>query len=383
MSGRKKETGARKPRKKREEKAAMTSSAAELRQAFRAREHEEWERIRDSLRQECLIYEELDALECKIHATAGILNSLDRWDENPAHDYRGATSDAEGHETIEHKAWHSVAMSARVAQHRLVRMTLEGLLRVIEHGNGEQAEDATSSLVSLLVETINTIKRLAGDERKRKLFRDSARTRIEFPSLLSVFTKENLDLEKFVLKDLELGADRPFAVDPRKPYTNYTLLAMKVVGWIDFVRRNHWLKCQGQARDSVYRKVVPDLDRKDFVKQHATAWEKVIEFHLDYFQAPKERQKRTAFDCELEAEWEEREALNNGLVKEERDAEGNLISWSPDWFTAFWEFGEITKMREFHSLLKSGRDKNVNSEADLYSRVKHKVIVAARGLMKQ
>lgn len=384
MSRRKETTGARKPGKKPKEKAAIASSSAELRQAVRTREWEEWNRIRDSLRQECLIYEELDGLERKIHSTAGILRSLDQWDEHPETDYRGVTSDAEtGHETIEHKAWRTVASETSNAQHRLLRMALDSLLSVIEYGNGEQAADSMNSLVSQMVDVLNTIKRLSCDEQKRKLFRNVARQCVEFPSLLSIFNKENLDSEKFVLEDLELGAELPFSVDPRKPYTPYTLMAMRVVGWIDYIRRACWLKNQWRSRDSVYRKVVPDLDKKAFLRQHETAWREVIEFHLDFFQAPKERQKRIASDFGLEAEWEEREAHNNSFVKEERDADGKLLFWNgPWWLTAFGEFGEITRMREFQNMLKSGRDSNVKRETDLYNRVKHKVIAAAIGLMK-
>lgn len=347
-------------------------------------EHEVWENIRGGILKECLAWEDLDPLEQKIRATAGLLSDLDCW-EDPSMRYRKLFYDpSTGVETTEYRAWLSASVTAQTTQQRLLQITLNGLLEVIEHGNGQQAEYAINSLASSIVRVLHAFRRLGADAKKRELFRKSALHRVEYPALLSLFRRENLNWERFVLNEFELGGGLPFAADPHKPYTAYTLLAMRIVEWIDYERTHGWVKTELRSRLSVYRKVDPDLDKKDFIKRYAAPWERVIGFHLDYFQAPRERQRRTAFEYCLEAEWNERDKDNRTLVREMYSTEGHLL-WrtEPSWFSAFFQFGEITKMREFQGLLKTGRDRNVKNETDLYSRVKHKVIAAAIGLMKR
>jgi len=186
-----------------------------------------------------------------------------------------------------------------------------------------------------------------------------------------------------VMKALGLGAELPFAIDPRRPATTYTWLAMRIVEQINYERRHLWANSHWPEDISVYRKVVPDLDKKDFVRRHASDWQKVIAFHLDFFQAPRKRQERIAFEFGLEEEWKKRDAYHRSLVSEVRDPEGNLIQWSrPGWMLQLGTSALITEIPEFQRLLKSGSDSNVKKASDLYGRVKHKVIDAALGLMK-
>jgi hypothetical protein len=362
MSAQKNAPGVR----KRKEKTPMQPASDPLRERRNA-EREQWGLIRDSLREVCLNHEDLDAIQNKLSGTASVLKDLDRWDNRaPDPAYEIAVVDAAtGAETIEHRAWSSVAMDSRTALNRLLRMTLDALLDVFEHSGGDETRFLFGSFTDDLLMALNAIKRLATDKKKRLLVQDEARKRVEFPFLISIFKKENTDYSNFVLKRLQLGAGLPFVIDPRKPYTDYTLLGMQIVQWIDSQRLHFWKKNDWRTSDSVYRKIDPNLDEKEFRQGNRTAWEKVIAFHLDYFQAPKERRKKTASECRLDAEYEQREADRSRMF--------GIDSFSP--------FGEIAKMRAFRTILESGRDSNVKSESELYNRVKHKVLTATLGLM--
>ncbi len=382
----KKKASARKAGKVPTKKAAATPHSAGPRKGVMSKsELEEWERIRNSALEGCLLEEDARALERKISDSALCLRFADGWEDSFKKDSSDkSTNDPDtARLSIRRHARQSAAMAVSSALRRILNNAMRGVLNVIEHGTGEHSANATRDLVSLLVETINSLLSVAGDQTKRGVFINLARTSIEFPSLLSAFNKQNLDFEKFVMKDLGLGAELPFAIDPRRPATTYTWLAMRIVEQINYERRHLWANSHWPEDISVYRKVVPDLDKKDFVRRHASDWQKVIAFHLDFFQAPRKRQERIAFEFGLEEEWKKRDAYHRSLVSEVRDPEGNLIQWSrPGWMLQLGTSALITEIPEFQRLLKSGSDSNVKKASDLYGRVKHKVIDAALGLMK-
>ena len=267
-------------------------------------------------------------------------------------------------------------MDSRVAISEVLNNTFNDLLWIIEYREGDIAEECIRIVIDTLTGTLNKIKRLYGNEKKLKMFRRLARTRLEFPSLLSLFNKENRDMERCILDGLQLSAELPFSPDPRKTYTPYTLLAMGIVRWISF----H----SSQQSNSMYRKVVPGIEKMDFCDEHAAAWTRAIEFHLDFYQAPKKTREKTAFTNGLEEDFKQSEANKASCIVEIKDENGAVISTSiPSWIESLGAYGEITRMREFKNLLKSGRDKQITGEGSLYSRVRGKVVEAAMTLMRE
>ncbi len=361
------------PKVKNAAQAERKTGAPIQSRAERESELAEWRCLRDAYREQCLSGRDVSAVEHKISETVQLLQGLDSDIERLAQ---------VGEESIERKARRTAAMEARTQLSVLSESAIAGLLQVIEHGNGEEAKYATGALVDGLVKAINEMKRLYGDANKRRLFQEEAESKIEFPGLVSIFKKENLDLERFISHELRLGAALPILVDARKPYSAYATLAIQLVIYIDYIRCFCWKKSEWVSEDSVYSKVVPDLDTKDFCDTNIVIWDKVLAFHLDFFQAPKHTQKRVAWDHGLEAEYAEKEAENARHVIEKKDADGNLIMWSrPGWFSALCPWAEITTIPEFREILLSGKDSNVQSESQLYNRVKNKVLLAARNLV--
>ena len=344
-------------------------------------EQEKWLEQEPGMLKHFLGLDEMRALEKRINGTLLFLS-----DRDLGQMYFLPT----GEQVAEHRVRRRLWMDAQIAIRGLLQDTLGSLLWVIEHRHTDVAEECAELVVSELLNALNGIKALYGNERTRKLFQQLAERRLEFPSVLSAFKKENLDLEKFVMRGLKLGAELPFAVDPKKTYTPYTVLAMQIVNWIDSERRHRWVKNEWRTADSVYRKVVPDLDNYPFHKNHVKEWKTVIAFHLDYFQAPKERRGKTAKKLDEFTEcshWIEdhqrREAEYASLVTEMKDADGNVISSSrPGWFSSLSPWGEITNIPAFKAVLRAGKDRNVTNDAELYNRVKYKVIEAAISLMQ-
>jgi len=140
-------------------------------------------------------------------------------------------------------------------------------------------------------------------------------------------------------------------------------MAMEVVKEIERARLNDWEPRAWKAV-SVYRKVAPNLNGVDFRKGPAAEilWAKVIRFHVDFFQGPRQRRRKAAEDFALEPELQLFEARRQRLD-----------------LTSFWAFGEIAKMRQFAEALKA--DKKAKTELGLFDRAKQKIIDRALELM--
>jgi hypothetical protein len=184
--------------------------------------------------------------------------------------------------------------------------------------------------------------------------------------LISIFTKENLDAEKGILEKLGLGTELRFKIDPRKPYTPQSIWAMRIVLWID---------CEKARATSIYQKVVPGLG--DFATANATAWDKAIKFHLDYFQSPGElRWKKWVSESHLEDNDEPDEG--DGLAADERYRQGQtayLIRNSGP-------VGDITELSDFTKLLGGYKKGKPKSKAQQYATLKDKITGAAHDLMR-
>jgi hypothetical protein len=286
--------------------------------------------------------------------------------------------------SIQDRANSLVAIDAKSAVRGLLQATLDQLLGAAECEGGGVDEECANIVIDVLLDALNRIFGLNRRRRGQTLLRKIARSRIEFPSVYSVFETENSKLTTFIREDLKLGAEQPFVPDPRKTHTPYVVLVMAIVNWIDFQRLHRWQKSAIHDTVSIYRAIVPDLDTKPFCAKHILSWQKVIGFHLDFFQAPRKRRKKVATaHPSLLAEHERREAHNDRLRTEERDANGTVISWSePAWLTDLCPWAEIIRIPEFREILDSGRDKNVTDEGGLYKRVKHKILETADSLAK-
>jgi hypothetical protein len=247
----------------------------------------------------------------------------------------------------------------------ILESVLTVLVDVIKQGNGEQAARALRLLIDRLLFVLNEIKRLSKNDWKRELFKKDAQGRLEYPSLLSRFTKENLGAEKFVSEELHLGVRLPFKIDPRKPYTPQCILAMKIVMWIDTER---------SRRYSPYLKVAPNLG--DFCTANTNAWEHVIAFHLDYFQSPGEKRWRE-YVSEFQLEDDQEPDEGDDLLPEERFRRGALLHVNRN----CGPVGDITESPELKSILDGCSKRRTESEAKRYNILKYKVIDAVRGLM--
>ena len=330
-------------------------------------DNEEIYKTWDTIRESYEFTENLSVIRRKIGAMGDVLKSLDAWDACPGRlDHRGAAIDpGTGFRTKTYAAWRMAGGEAEGHLGSVLESVLNALVDVIKQGNGEQAARALRLLSDRLLFVLNAIKSLSKSVRKRELFKNDAQGRLECPSLLSRFTKENLNAEKFVLKELDLGGRLPFKITPQQPYTPQTILAMKIVMWIDAEKL--W-------RHSPYVKVVPALG--DFCSKNQTDWDKVIAFHLDYFQSPgKKRWKLRASEFHLEDNHEPDEG--DGSTPDERYRQRAIRHLENN----AGPVGDITESPEFKCILNGYAKSKVKSEAQRYSILKHKVIDAARGLM--
>ena len=330
-------------------------------------DNEEIYKTWDTIRERYAFGENLSVIRRKIGAMGDVLKSLDAWDACPGRlDDRGAAVDpVTGFRTKTYAAWRMAGGEAESHLGSILESVLNVLVDVIKQGNGEQAARALRLLIDRLLFVLNEIKRLSKNDWKRELFKKDAQGRLEYPSLLSRFTKENLGAEKFVSEELHLGVRLPFNIDPRKPYTPQCILAMKIVMWIDTERS--W-------RDSPYLKVAPNLG--DFCTANTNAWENVIAFHLDYFQSPGEKRWRE-YVSEFQLEDNQEPDEGDDLLPEERFRRGALLHVNRN----CGPVGDITESPELKSILDGCSKRRTESEAKRYNILKYKVIDAVRGLM--
>lgn len=324
-------------------------------------------RILADSQRECILPPDLPPLLEKIRATARLWTSLDAWDASPERtDHRGyAINPATGFSTTEYTAWTIAAQQGEEALSSLAQATLGSLLHVIKNGEGGQAARALGALINALVVVLNEMKMLLMDERKRPLFQNVAKSRLEFPSLISIFTKENLHAETRILRTFKLGHELPFKLDPRKPSTAQTRWAMNIVMWIDREKSRH---------TSAYRRVAPDLG--DFCTANAKAWDRVIKFHLDYFQSPGEsRWKKWLFEYRLEDEEEFEDP--DGMTPAERYRHSQILHVIRN----SGPVGDITTIAELKKILAGYDLKKIANESGRYNILKSKVTEAASALM--
>lgn len=239
----------------------------------------------------------------------------------------------------------------------VMERSLEAALFVLESEHPQQRKYAAQLLVDQLNSTIERLLLLSTLPTMGAI-RSVAAKRTEFPSLMSLSQKINNDREDLIRRHLKLGRNLPFRVDPRTAYTAYTRLAMQVVSYIDVDRRR---------KNSIYRKVLPAFHTKDFSEKHWPQWERVIKFHLDFFQSPQPRRRRFLMQQDTSVL---QHAMESRLAKEDRTNFIRPWSLSP--------FGEITEMLEF----KYRQGKPVKMSAGiLYNQVKFKVVDAALALL--
>lgn len=239
----------------------------------------------------------------------------------------------------------------------ILERTIEGIFYVIESSDEKTGRYAAGLITDELVSAIEELYRLAVPY--RRVIRDVARRRINFPSLISLSRKVVNDRESLVYRQLGLGTKLPFRIDPRTTYTPYTRLAMKIVTFIDSDRHR---------KGSIYRILVPDLHKKEFSNKHARTWDKVISFHLDFFQSPTARREKLTKQqdsCRLH------DAMEARLSSENQRHFKRGSGFDP--------FGEITAMAEFR--YRRGKKVKMKTPDKFYNRVKHKVIEAALALM--
>lgn len=239
----------------------------------------------------------------------------------------------------------------------ILRRSIESIFSVIESSDGETGRYAAGLMTDELVGAIEQLHRLAAPY--RRVTRDVARRRIDFPSLISLSRKVANDREDLVRRQLGLGTKLPFRIDPRTTYTPCTRLAMEIVTFIDSDRHR---------KGSIYRILVPDLHEKEFSNKHATTWDRVIGFHLDFFQSPTARRAKFA-------KQQDSSRLQDAM-------EARLSSENQRHFrrsSRLGPFGEITAMLEFR--YRRGKKVKMKTPGEFYNRVKHKVIEAALALM--
>jgi hypothetical protein len=307
--------------------------------------------LRDSLRGECLVHEDVEAIRQKILTGARLLRNNEI---SAAPEYR---QNENARRVLE-----EVGSEIVPALNGLLFNTLDAMLGIIKTVQGREAEDAAILLTDNLTRALHVLHRISGDERGRGLLAKAAGKRMHFPALASIIANDHERSQKLAREGLNLGGALPFKVDPDKKYNVFSLMAMEVVLEIEAARADHWSWRPG----SVYRKVAPNLDSVHFRKGAAAEilWAKVIRFHVDFFQGPRPRRRKAAEDFAVEAELELFEARRDRL---------DLAS--------FWAFGEIAKMRPFAEALKA--DKKAKTELGLFDRAKQKIIDRALELMPE
>jgi hypothetical protein len=240
----------------------------------------------------------------------------------------------------------------------VIARSLEAALSVLESEDPEQRKFAAEILIDRLNSTIERLLWLSTPPSNGGICAVAAE-RMDFPSLMSLSRKINNDREELILRQLDLGKRLPFRVDPRTTYTPYTRLAMQIVSFINTDRRR---------KGSIYRKVVPDLGKKTFCKKNDADWNRVIAFHLDFFQSPQARRIKFSTQQDTSAL---QHAMERRLSAEKQKNRIRSSSLNP--------FGEITAMLEFK--YRGSKEVNARGPGELYNRVKHKVIEAAVALM--
>jgi hypothetical protein len=239
----------------------------------------------------------------------------------------------------------------------VLERSLRAALFVLESEDSEQQKYAARLLIDQLNSTIGRLLRLSAAPGNTGIC-GVANERMEFPSIVSLSRVMNNEREELILRQLKLGRSLPFRIDPRTTYTRYTLLAMQIVSFIESDRRQ---------KDSIYRKVVPEFHKKAFSDKYYSAWNKVIGFHLDFFQSPDPRRVKITAQQDNSDLRQEMEKMMS-LQRE------NHFRRS----TNFGPLGEIAEMLEFK--YRDGEAVKMNA-GTLYNRVKFKVIDAAMALL--
>ena len=310
---------------------------------------------------------DLEQAKQGIKGRRDLMISFEQWNASP-----GGIDDERGphfpYPTVASEKFYAWGQAARIAGMELsdlVQTTIHAPLDVIRH-NGGCGTGAVRILLSSLTSVLAEMKLLMRDPGTRELFAVEARNMPEFPALLSIFNKENLDAEKFILNELSLGRDLPFKIDPRRPCTPYNAWAMRIVLWIN--RERH-------KESSIYRKVEPSLG--DFSTGNNGAWENILKFHLDYFQSPGHEQwRKLAKKHSLQTDYQPDHGATSDRYETYRQS--NI-----DFFKMFrGPVQDLTEMPEFKVILESGRDKNAKKRQGLYNRVKHKILHAARSMVR-
>ncbi len=229
----------------------------------------------------------VDNLPERIRNTADLMSSLDAWNAcQGRNDGRGPAIDPKtGCATNLYRGW---VLAASCAAHELERAskdTLDALVDVVRKGKGQQAVKALNVLIDTLARALRDVKALMGDKEKMELLRAYAQDHLEFPSMVSIFTKENSDAEKIILKALALNANLRLKISANKTCKPETRLAIRIVLWIN---------SQREWPNSIYQEFVPDLG--EFCEQNIVQWQRLIAFHLDYFHSPGIKWKKATED---------------------------------------------------------------------------------------
>ena len=287
---------------------------------------------------------EVNALEQRMRTTVDVLKSIED----------GAVGGSvAGHTMVDGDVQQKAAETAKSHLAWVLRFAWAGMLDVVKHGNGEQATGTFRLLMDEIVYSLEQVNYLLKE--KRDIIRNYARSKIEFPILMSRFTTQNPKTINLVLRQMDLAGALNLKIEKNNLYSDYTKCAVKIVLWISTERLRP---------SSIYRRIVEDLHTKDFCGKNDSAWAAVIKFHLDYFQSPKKRWQSVA------------QNLNQSLEGVIRDTEIKHLQDNCG------PFRMITEMPKFKELLIKGRDSNVKTELDLFNRVKNKIIKAARDLMR-
>ncbi len=215
--------------------------------------------------------------------------------------------------------------------------------------------------------------------------RKVALKRTDFPSIVSIFGTENKAFEKMILESLQLGV-RSYRVDPKRTLSSEAHMAMEIVETI---------QSSFGKPDNIYETAYPKYKELRFCDANKSGWAKLIEFHMDFHQAPegwfrsklermdlaKEYNRATLMSWYENTERAHKEVEVCDFSKLGIDLSKRKNRWLKTYANGVHCFRRISDIREFRSLLRSGRDKSVTTEAKLFIKVKQRVVKTAWAMM--